>query len=274
MIPMATTATTKTTIDFGKDLIREWKYKRFTVKDEGVVKTYRTNTKKPKGKIGKLVDNNWLDFGQKKFEFRKFGANKSTFEDSLGFIAALEKRGFEKLGSGAFSTVLAKKGYDRVIKVIRRPDGWIDYVHWASKLGEEGKFAPKVYSYKKIKGKKKDFSVAIMERLEYTFAKAPADHALSIIPQLMQYSSRNPMAASFMDILAPGLGKFMIAMKKEFEEGGFDMHSGNVMVRKDGSFVLSDPIASGSKTDYKRLKAGDFSPALTINLFIVTGFSV
>jgi hypothetical protein len=192
--------------------------------------------------------------------FRKFDEKKPVFRDAYGFIDGLKKRGFEELGNGAYSTVLAKKGSNRVIKVIRRPDGWIDYIHWGAKKGSP--FIPKVFSYKKIKGLKKDFEVAIVERLEYTFYKAPEDHALMILPDLMHKSDSNPMTARFMEILAPGLRDFMAEVKEEFNEGHLDLHAGNLMIRKDGSFVLSDPVCEGSKNDYKRLKAGDFSPAI------------
>ena len=230
--------------------------------------SYKTYTAKPKGKQGKLIENWMLEFGQKKFEFKKFGSASRPFDDGFAFIKALEKKGFKTLGSGAFSTVLGKDGSDRVIKVIRRPDGWIDYIHWASKKGEAGRFAPKVFSYKKIKGKKKDFSVAIVERLEYTLEVTPIDHALKILPDLIWRANDNPMAASFADVLAPGLRKFMDDMGEKFEKKNFDLHNGNLMLRKDGSFVVADPVCDGDKSDYKRLKAGDFSPALTFRLLI------
>lgn len=225
-----------------------------------------TNTVNPKGKAGKVVYHPWwhrnFENGNKKWEFIAFGKRTKTFESAGGFIKALEKRGYENLGSGAFSTVLGKKGFDRVIKVIRKPDGWIDYVVWAAKQGEAGKFAPKVFSYKKIKGKKADFSVAIVERLKYTVDETPRDHALKILPDLLYRAKDNPMAASFADTLAPGIQGFMNGMKKKFDEGRFDLHHGNLMLRENGTFVVADPIAGGATEDYKRLRAGDFTPAL------------
>lgn len=222
--------------------------------------TYRTNTNHPKGKQGEVVDNGgWIEFGQKRFEFRPFLKHKSPFQDGIGFINALKKRGFEELGSGAFSTVLAKPGQDRVIKVTRRPDGWIDYAKWGAETGSS--FAPKVFSYKKISGKKKDFEVAIMERLEYTFYKTPEDHALKILPDLIYRSESNPMAARFVETLAPGLTNYMKGVYSQFGDSyHLDLHNGNYMIRKDGSFVVTDPVCDGPKTEYKRLRAGDFSP--------------
>lgn len=208
---------------------------------------------------GVLVDNGrWLQFGQKRFEFIFYDKKEPTFNDGRSFVRALEKRGFVQLGSGTYSTVLGKPGSDRVIKVTHKSDGWIDYVTWGAKMGSP--FVPKVFSYKKISGKKKDFYVAIMERLEYTLYKTPGDHALSILPDLIN-KGENPMAARFIDVLAPGLNGYMKDLRSEFPAEDIDLHRGNYMIRKDGSFVVTDPIAAKSQGDYNRLKAGDFSPA-------------
>lgn len=242
---------------------------RFTVKDGMLKKTYKTNTAHPKGKKAVVYDRGgvWkhIPFGLSRFGVRVLGHHPGPFENGEAFIKGLEKRGFVKLGGGYYSTVLGKPDSDRVIKVTREADGWIDYVHWAAKKGEAGKFAPKVFSYKKIKGKRNDFSVSIMERLEYTFYKAPQDHAMKIIPSLLEYSEDNPMAGRFMEVLAPGLKDYMSALKKQFK-GHLDLHAGNLMLRKDGSFVVIDPVSGYDQTDYKRLKAGDFSPALPLIL--------
>lgn len=246
--------------------------------DSLMFKNYNLRTKSgnSKGKIGKLES---IPSGMRRFEdnnrawfFRKFG--KSTFTDGASFIKALEKKGFVSLGSGAFSTVLAKPGSKRVLKVIRRPDGWINYVKWAAENGEAGKFAPKVYSYKKIKGKKADFSVAVMERLEYTLDGAPAEHALKIVPDLMWRADKNEMAAKFVNLLAPGLLTFLQKMADEWKipVGNFDLHSGNLMIRNDGSFVVIDPVSRGADK-YNRLRAGDFGPLHTLKLLLMTGFN-
>src|SRR5258705_6591883 len=71
---------------------------------------YGTRTENPKGKIGKL-DYIWSGGrafveGNRKWVFRKF--EKKPFDNVEGVIKGLEKRGFKKIGSGAFSTVLAK----------------------------------------------------------------------------------------------------------------------------------------------------------------------
>lgn len=223
----------------------------------------RTRTSNPKDKVGKLEEI-WTNFrrfedGNRKFFFRKF--EKKAFDNAEGFIKALERRGFKRLGSGVFSTVLAKDGQKRVIKVVRRPDGWINYVHWAAQIGEAGHFAPKVFSYKKIKGRVTDFSVAVMERLEYTLSDAPEEHALKILPDLLYRAEKNDMAQSFADVLAPGLMDFMKKMGEQWKIPiqNFDLHGGNLMVRANGGFVVVDPVSRG-KDEFLRLREGDFAP--------------
>lgn len=233
-----------------------------------------TNTANPKGKVGVLEDNGRnRAFGIPRFEFRKF--NKKPFDNAEGFIQALEKRGFKRLGSGAFSTVLGKDGHDRVVKVIRRPDGWINYVHWAAQIGEAGHFAPKVFSYKKIKGRKKEFAVAIMERLKYTLEDTPEDHALKVLPNVMWRADKNEMAAKFVDVLSPGLMGFLKKMSewKNIPINNFDFHDGNLMLREDGSLVIVDPVSRGEE-GHTRLREGDFGPRPTLKSLPLTGFCI
>lgn len=235
-----------------------------------------TDTNNPKGKVG-VLESIWTprrEFaeGNKRWVFRKF--DKKPFDNAEGFIKALEKRGFKKLGSGAFSTVLAKDGQSRVIKVIRRPDGWINYIHWAAQAGEAGHFAPKVFSYKKIKGKKKEFAVAIMERLQYTLEDTPANHALKILPDLMWRAEKNEMAAKFVEVLAPGLMGYLAKMGKHWKIpiNDFDFHAGNLMVREDGSFVVVDPVSRGEE-GITRMREGDFGPPNVLDWIFRKGFA-
>lgn len=220
-------------------------------------------TDDPKGKAGVLEEvPTWRrSFGKGRFVFRKF--DKKPFDNAEGFIVALKKRGFKVLGAGAFATVLAKDGQNRVIKVIRRPDGWINYIHWAAQIGEAGHFAPKVFSYKKIKGRKKEFAVAVMERLKVTLDETPASEGIKLLPGLLWRAEENAMAAQFAEVLAPGIldfGKKMAAQWK-IPLQNFDLHAGNLMMRSNGQFVVVDPVSKGEE-GYARLKEGDFGPLL------------
>src|SRR5258705_4232165 len=73
----------------------------------------------------------------------------SPFKCPFNFIERLEKRGYKVLGRGAYSTVLGKEGSNRVIKVSRSLDDWIDYIQWGAANGYAGNFVPRVYSWKR-----------------------------------------------------------------------------------------------------------------------------
>lgn len=171
---------------------------------------------------------------------------QSAFSSSRGFMAALEKKGYERIGHGAYSGVFAKKNSDRVIKVGHKPDsdGWVDYMLWSAGKGYAGTLAPKVFSYKKIhiKGKTKEsFYLAVMERLDKTVTELDGKHDMKYIELFLHYGAKNAMMQKLADVAVPGLGQFTLDLNDL--KGYKDLHGGNIMVRKDGSFVVSDPIS-------------------------------
>lgn len=179
----------------------------------------------------------------------------STFSDWQSFSKKLETKGFKRLGSGAYSIVYAKPDSDRVIKVTRSDDGWIDYCKWAAENGFAGGLAPKVYSYKRHK----NFSVSVMERMErtghYITGAMDASPIKYLIKMQMQYN--NDLTRLLLDSVAPKYVEFADKMRQRFEH--FDLHDGNVMVRKDGSLCFTDPIANSRFASIKRrLKEKDF----------------
>lgn len=183
----------------------------------------------------------------------------SPFKCPFNFIAALEKRGYKPLGRGAYSTVLGKEGSDRVIKVSRSLDNWIDYIQWGAKNGYAGNFVPRVYSWKRhIRGGEKDWSVAVVERMADTCNDQKHDMSL-LLNLYYPANSGNTMAKLYMDDLCPGSYKFF----EELAQNRFnsDIAGKNVMVRKDGSFCVTDPTCGSILTDKKRFRTGDFSPA-------------
>lgn len=171
----------------------------------------------------------------------------------------LSKKGFRRIGSGAFSTVYAKPNKDRVLKVIRTKDNWIDYTVWASKEGYAGLHAPKVYSYKDHG----DFAVAVVERLEYDLGgyRRRADAGERVMAHLLwDYGyERNVYAGYFANELAPGLPDFVSKIVKRFP-GRLDLHGGNIMARIDGTYCVVDPVCGAPTGTFTRLKAGDFLP--------------
>ncbi len=235
-----------------------------------------TCTDRPKGKQGVLVEyptfrRTWPNL---KFKFHAFGYKTPTFKNAAGFGQALERRGFKKLGAGHFSAVYGKDGYDRVVKVNHRPDNWIDYAHWGAQQGFAGGLAPKVFSYKMVMEK---FQVSVVERMDSVVEqwgdsnpKVDKKSPLTLVPKLMYSAANdNPMAQQVISDIVPGLADFLSLLKKRFEGQKLDLHGENMMLRKDGSFCITDPVCSYEGSTFKRLRAGDFTPALALNLFKV-----
>lgn len=166
----------------------------------------------------------------------------------------LTKRGFQKLGSGAYGHVLGHPKSDKVIKILRRPsqDGWLDYIRWAKKHNFLGTFAPKVTSYKYIKNKDGDFGVAVMERLDKTLYHVDRKHDARFIQEAMMHSlNGNGLAGKFLSVAKPGSDEFIQSFLRAFGREGGDFHAGNWMTRKDGTLVLIDPLCRPGVTDPK-----------------------
>lgn len=184
---------------------------------------------------------------------------------SYVFEERLQKRGFKILGSGCFSSVYAKDGSDRVIKVTRKIDNWIDYIHWASEKGYCGTYAPKVYSYKKSKCG--SYSLAIVERMEKGLRKIGKDDDLQVVSSLICLAMRNHTMANLMiDEVTPGLSKFLVDFNNRFGHDRFDISGDNMMVRKDGTFCITDPVCGKSELKVNRLRSKDFMSLAPANL--------
>lgn len=185
---------------------------------------------------------------------------KHPLKNPWSYIDWLEKKGFKRLGAGAYSTVLGKDGSDKVIKVSRSLDNWIDYIQWAAKEGYAGNLAPKVFSWKKHESDTNNFSVAIVERMQSTTRDDNYKSDASVIMSLT-YPARkgNIMAQLFMEELQANSVKFFNQLHELDFDG--DIGGGNVMVRANGTICVTDPTAGNIKTTVKRLRSGDFSPA-------------
>src|SRR5258706_14469249 len=81
--------------------------------------------------------------------------------DKYQFLNRLEKRGYHNLGQGSYSSVWAKPGSSKVIKVGVASDSWLIYVVWAMSKGYVGNHSPRVDSFKM----NSEYFVAVMEKL-------------------------------------------------------------------------------------------------------------
>jgi len=165
---------------------------------------------------------------------------KSIFANARKFVAALQKKGFTRIGSGAYGTVLMHPKGDKVLKVVHRPefDGWPHYVKWAKDAGYAGTFAPKVFAYKNIGS----FAIASMEKLDATISDAGHKSDVYAKYSLFENSHENNLMMMLMDLAEPGLAKFSEDFHAKFKYAN-DMHQGNAMSRK-GQLVITDPLSS------------------------------
>lgn len=177
------------------------------------------------------------------------------FENQSAYEYHLRKRGFVKIGGGLYAEVYAKPGSDKCIKVARSSDAWPEYVEWATLEQYAGVYAPKVYSLKFHNG----FYVALMERLvctiadihashpTYHYSKHPLSDLVASVQTWSGYGGREVRAE------AEGLKSFCNAVKTQRLVS--DLHDGNIMLRKDGQLVITDP-SSSCQTRRPRIKAG------------------
>lgn len=191
---------------------------------------------------------------------------KSPFDCGLSFGNFLEKKGFKRLGSGTYSTVYGKDGSDKVLKVCHRLDAWMDYISWAAQKGYCGTYAPRVYSYKYFKGKTSPFYVAVVERLKEEVGCLDNTHPQAFTYNAIKFLSYPPAEAvndnikQCLEGLSPGINQFTTDFNAFSKNRAMDFHRGNFMVRKDGSFVATDPIMGHQKDPtMSRLRSNHFT---------------
>ena len=181
----------------------------------------------------------------------------------IEYQANLVARGCEKLGSGCYGAVYSIPGTDKVIKVGSQ-DQWPDYIVWATRNGYAGNFAPKVYSLKFKSFEGHEYYVAIMERLVCTIGQMkldPDDNYRSVsAPQIKLHSQienwlGQPDADRSPDLVqATDLLEYVKALRLAKFTG--DCHSSNVMVRHDGSLVVTDPVSYSDTGTRFRIRSG------------------
>lgn len=184
-----------------------------------------------------------------------------TFKTPERFMSKLQKRGFKRLGSGAYSTVWGKPGSDKVIKVCRRAesDGYPMFAAWAH--ANPSPYLPRIHSFKRHA----DWYVVVLDRMEQTVSATSREEGLrEATGMLWEYTRTGGgnrkagvlrqaiMNAVFTSL--PGIKEMLEALHDEFEGlAHFDMHDENWMLSKDGQLVLIDPL-SGANSEKSKTK--------------------
>jgi|SRR5882724_4524028 len=181
---------------------------------------------------------------------RAFCSNREgKIMSRIQYENSLRAKGFEDIGKGVYANVFAKPNSDKVVKVANL-DSWPTYIKWATENGYAGKFAPKVDSLKFHD----DFYVATMERLVGTMHDF-YHRASSIHNELYHEITSWYVDESTSE--ATDLIKFVTKLKAAKLTG--DWHFGNVMVRKDGQIVITDPSARPFDGKPFRIKSGQIT---------------
>jgi hypothetical protein len=141
---------------------------------------------------------------------------RHTSEDNP---ARLVHKGYKLLGEGAYSQVWAIPGCEKhVLKVGLRNDAWPEYIHYANWLGELGKKAPMVLSI----NQKRHHYFAVMERLIPVYGIHRFSAAINTA-EWHEFRRKLNRQSMMFDVC----------------EG--DGNSQNIMARKNGELVLTDP---------------------------------
>lgn len=181
-------------------------------------------------------------------------------------------RGAKHLGSGAFAaTYLSKSG--RVIKIGGMNDSYIEYAKQViAAKGSKNPFLPKIYSLTFYRAAKtatfeasyREFYVVEMERLYELHEKHDNNICtiVSMFENILEYDRTfdNEVKGQVRSVAIPGIYaakvkvdpkaagyfrhlKTLVNKAIRKAECGWDIHEGNIMARRNGQLVVTDPIA-------------------------------
>lgn len=162
----------------------------------------------------------------------------------------LRALGCEMIGNGYFSNVFnIPQQPDKVIKVGPADDQWPLYARWATENGHSGKFAPMIHSLKFYDG----FYAAIMERLVCTVGDIRNNNCYRGGKGTELQAIFNEVTGREEKTEACDLAAYVNELRALGHSN--DFHDGNVMVRKDGQLVITDPFSFGTSGRF-RIKLG------------------
>ena len=192
-------------------------------------------------------------------------------------LRAAAIKGARRLSSGAFATAYLKPGRKPiVIKVGSMGDAYIEYAKKVIQSKSKNPFLPKLHSLTLYKGKRElcdvdgldyhEFYVVKMERLYDLQDKHENNigRICDMFEQIVEYNysvDKWIKSNDYGSFCVPGvidvkvnIDKQALKLLKDLRRvvmkalrvsgcGDWDIHDGNIMVRKNGQLVLTDPIA-------------------------------
>ncbi|MQW33587.1 hypothetical protein [Sinorhizobium meliloti] len=183
----------------------------------------------------------------------QINALKRTADTVEGFnrseiVRNLKREGFKQLGRGVFAIALYHPSYpDLVIKVGQRNshrkwcshlrDGFPAYVEFLRFTETKSKFALKVYHHRHVGASNGGTYITVAERC-YSGRGCKAQTRVTASGSVVRGLPWGTEGAD------PAATRFL----KRFKASGYtlghtlDLHSGNVMLRRDGTPVITDPL--------------------------------
>lgn len=159
-------------------------------------------------------------------------------------------------GSGVWGKVY-KVDNEEVIKVFSDDRGYLHYLKGIAKLKQDNSFMPRINYIHKIVDEHKDvWYMVSMERLtDYTTLKARGRKDFHAFRDLVKEYVGDDWDVECLgltdlprELVEVALPDTLLAVMDVIKEGnyqhglGFDLHTGNVMVRAGGDFVITDPL--------------------------------
>lgn len=171
--------------------------------------------------------------------------------------AQLSGTGAKVVGSGAFGAV-ALHPHKNVAYKIYKDQAYDKFAHYAAANQNSDPHLPKIHALGKLKGSS-HFRVAKMEKLEplaqdhpvrkhlFTYNKyysnnsrpeydGPSDQ---VEEKLTKTEHGRKFAAAY-----PSVHKSLLNIVRNHRDHWFDLHDQNIMQRKDGTPVITDPVVS------------------------------
>lgn len=173
--------------------------------------------------------------------YRNHEATKEIQADNslYGFQAYLRDHGFHKLGKGAYASVWAHPNIDYCIKIFTFDSG---YMKFLKLCGQHPGFP----HFPKFRGKIMSpigtgFNAVRMEKLK------PLDtdgiHMMNHFLSIYEGEPSDPVFDEAADKILQKQPQLEKAFKLIFSVVSYsDIHAGNIMMRADGTYVITDPF--------------------------------
>lgn len=168
-----------------------------------------------------------------------------TAKSKAGAIREFQALGWKKIGSGAFSVALTHDLYPQtVIKVSADPtersfrcikDAFPEYARAILRDWVRSTLAPKIYLSEPVRHNER-LTVTVMERC-YRIKNREYVHKAERSAANLNSRSGRPI---YEDYRLSGHAQRFLENIKQF--GDLDIHAGNIMQRRNGSRVFTDPL--------------------------------